>query len=84
MAFGNEVCYSNESSLSYDELFNAFNDLFDDFKLVSKKYKLLKKEHASLVSKFDKLKNEHDDSMLASCTKYDEIDSLKKENIVLQ
>ena len=50
MALNKEVNNSNESSLSYDELFNAFNDLFDDFKLVSKKYKLLKKEHIYIFS----------------------------------
>ena len=69
--------------LPYDELLNAFHDLFDECKLVDKKYKLLKKEHASLASEFDKLRNKHDDSMLAPCTKCKKIYSFKKDNIFL-
>lgn len=84
MTLNDELSDSIKSHLVYDDLLIAFNDLYDECKLVSKKYKLLKKEHASLVIEFDKLKNEHDDSILASCTKCDEIDSLKKENALLQ
>lgn len=62
----------------------TFNNLYDEYKLAGIKYKLLKKEHTYIVNEFDELKNEHDDSMLASQTKSDEIDSLKKENVLLQ
>ena len=79
-----KVNNSIESYLAYDDLLIALNDLYDECQVVGKKYKLLKKKHASIVSEFDKLRNEHDDSMLASCTKFDEIDSLKKENALLQ
>ena len=70
MALGDEISKSIEAHLSFNELLNDFHDLFNEYKLVSKKYKLLKKEHAPLVSDFDRLKIEHDDS-LAPCTKCD-------------
>ena len=44
---------------------------------------MLKKEHASLVSDFDRLKIEHNDS-LASCTKCDQLEMLRKENLLLK
>ena len=82
MAYGDEVSNSTKAHLSFDELLSTFHDLFDECKLVNKKYKLLKKEHASLVNDFDRLKIKHDDS-LAPCTKCDELETFKKENLQL-
>ena len=82
--YKHEVNNSTEVSLPYDEILNVFHDLFDEYKLIGKKYKLLKKKHASLVSEFDKLRNEHDDSMLAPCTKCEELDLVKNENVLLK
>ena len=44
---------------------------------------MLKKEHTTLVSDFDRLKVEHNDS-LAPCTKCDELEILQKENLLLK
>ena len=44
---------------------------------------MLKNEHASLVNDFDRLKIEHNDS-LASCTKCDGFETLRKENLLLK
>jgi len=83
MIIGDEVTSSIDANLSLDKLLNAFHDLFDECKIISKKYKLLKKEQDSLISDFDKLKIKHNDS-LAPCTKYHEVETLRKENLLLK
>ena len=83
MAIGDEVSNSIDANLSFDELLSTFHDLFNECKLIIKKYKLLKKEHASLVSDLDRLKVKHN-SCLTPCTKCDELEILKKENLLLK
>ena len=47
MAFDDEIYELTKTSLSYNELFDAFHDLYDELKIIGKKYKLLKKDHVS-------------------------------------
>jgi len=52
----NKVLSSNdESDLSYNELYNAFESLYDEFKKLGHKYSSLEKSHASLLVEKDAL-----------------------------
>ena len=49
---------------------------------MSKKFTCLKKEHALLNTEFEKLK--HDSPLLPPCTKCENLEALKKENLLLK